>query len=519
MRDAHWKAFCERHLKDSPRWKVWKGLLLTGAALVAATVLWQGALGQGCGPWVRVEVDPPNPTSNDPITLILSGIWCDSCTPGSPTVSVVGNTITVRTTNKSPMCFPVQTPWELSVPVGRLSPGRYSVLVVHNGQPIGGLEILEVRRAGPDFVIEAIRWTPVSPSVGEEYVHFEVMIANAGGERAPLAGVVLELHKVKGGGRTVVGRKTWASGYVDPGRTIVASLSTDRYSALTWEGGTFRVEACMDATGVVGETDETNNCIERPIVIQGAALSLLVAASCVTLLPYSLLDVPIAYEVRTPLDTPVEAGTKKTPFSLVFPQGFRVILDAPQTHELHRLMCWKVGSTPPSLVSDPLKVELLPSIPRVEAWYAVPPERKCTECFRGSLGPSDACGNGTGYSVPGPGGGDPRCLTADCCNWYQVSHVHDLGGTVVNVHLVLEYTPGFLDGCQGTLTVEISPDGQGWTPIYTAPTTTVDLNPPHQLWGTHITCLRVERMTPFRYVRVTVTNCYVDYSAVYVCGD
>jgi hypothetical protein len=97
--------------------------------------------------------------------------------------------------------------------------------------------------------------------------------------------------------------------------------------------------------------------------------------------------------------------------------------------------------------------------------------------------------------------------------------VHDLGKTVVNSHLIVEFTPGFADGCQGKLTVEISQDNQNWTLVYTSPTTTVDLNPPNQLWGTYMICVEVPRMMPYRYVRVTIENCYLDYSAVYTCGD
>ncbi|MCX7750115.1 MAG: hypothetical protein N2320_00870 [Candidatus Bipolaricaulota bacterium] len=433
-------------------------------------------------------------------------------------MAILGSLITVSTTNKDPMCLAVVTPWQLSVPVGRLSPGRYSVLVVHNGRPIGGLEILEVRSAGPDFLIEAMRWTPVSPSVGDPYVNFEVMVVNVGGEPAPLAGVVLELYKVKAGQPVVVGRRTWTSGHLNPKQTLVVTLATFPYSQLTWEGGTFGVRACMDATNVVKETDETNNCIERPIIVQGAAVQLFVTARCITLPTYSLLGVPVAYQVKDPTGTPVEAGTKGTPFTLAYPKGFGLTLDAPDTHDLHRFRHWRVG-TPPSFYPDPVSLTFDPAVLRAEAQYTVMPERKCTECFRGTLGSGDSCGNGVGYSVPGPSGGDPRCQAPDCCGWYQVSHVHDLGAKFINVHLVLEYTPGFLDGCQGTLTVEISPDGQSWVSVHTAPTTTVDLAPPHQLWGTYSICVRVPRMTEFRYVRVTITNCYVDYSAVYTCGD
>jgi hypothetical protein len=87
-------------------------------------------------------------------------------------VSIVGHTIIVYTTNKDRACFAVVTPWELRVSLGKLSPGRYSVLVIHNGRPIGGLELFEVRPAGPDFLIETMRWDPQKPHVGDQYVKF-----------------------------------------------------------------------------------------------------------------------------------------------------------------------------------------------------------------------------------------------------------------------------------------------------------------------------------------------------------
>lgn len=499
---------------------IWRLVAVIGVAILATTTITSLAKGQECGPWVEVIVDPPQPTSNDLVTLILSGIWCDSCVPQSPRVSIVGHSITVFTSNKSPMCFPVTTPWELRVPVGKLSPGWYSVLVVHNGKPIGGLEFFEVHSAQPDFLIEAMRWSPVSPSVGDRYVNFEVMIVNAGGERAPLTGVVLELYKIKDAQPIVIGRTSWSSGHLDPNQMLVATVPTFPYSQLTWEGGTFQVKACMDATNIVQEADEMNNCIARSVTVQGAPVKLSVTAGCITLpAPYPLLDVPVAYQVKDPLGVVVENGTKKTPFSIAYPAGFQLILDAPEEHDLHRLRHWKVTGAPPSFATDPLTVVLDPRIKEAEAQYTIMPERKCTECFHGTLGSFDTCGNGIGYSIPGPAGGDPHCQTPDCCGWYQLSHVHDLREKFINVHLILEYTPGFSDGCQGTLTVEISPDNQTWIPVYSGPTKTVDLNPPNQLWGTYMLCVRIERATEFRYVRVTVTNCYLDYSAVHVCGD
>ncbi len=252
-----------------------KGLWVLVLLALAGAGVGNGAWGQGCGPWANVEVDPPDPTSAVSISLILSGVWCDDCVPESPTVSIVGTRITVSTTNKRLMCLPVTTPWELRVPIGRLSPGRYDVLVLYKGAPIGGLEVLEVREAKPDFLIEAIRWTPASPAVGDCCVSFDVMVVNAGRARAYLHGVVLEVYVVKGGQPISVGKKAWSSGHLDPGQMVVASVTTDPYSPLTWEGGTFLVEACMDATDVVRESAETNNSIVRAIVIQGAATPLL----------------------------------------------------------------------------------------------------------------------------------------------------------------------------------------------------------------------------------------------------
>lgn len=210
--------------------------LVLGAIFLAVALFPKWGVGQGCGEWVNVEVNPPNPTSNDFVTLILSGVWCDTCVPKSPTVSIVGHTITVYTTNKDRACFAVVTPWELRVSLGKLSPGRYSVLVIHNGRPIGGLELFEVRAAGPDFLIETMRWDPQKPHVGDQYVNFEVMVVNVGGARAYLSGVVLEVYKVKAGQRIAVARYSWTSGTLGPNETIVVKFQSFPYSPLTRGG-------------------------------------------------------------------------------------------------------------------------------------------------------------------------------------------------------------------------------------------------------------------------------------------
>ncbi len=89
----------------------------------------------------EIEVIPPHPTTENPIVLILSGTWKDSCVPQEPNVTILGSQITITTFNPSEMCLMVLTPWQLTVPIGKVSSsGWYSVIVVRNGQPIGGRE-------------------------------------------------------------------------------------------------------------------------------------------------------------------------------------------------------------------------------------------------------------------------------------------------------------------------------------------------------------------------------------------
>lgn len=53
----------------------------------------------------------------------------------------LGREIPVTTANPTEACPMLFTPWRLTVPIGTLSsPGWYSVVLVHNGQPIGGKE-------------------------------------------------------------------------------------------------------------------------------------------------------------------------------------------------------------------------------------------------------------------------------------------------------------------------------------------------------------------------------------------
>ncbi len=84
-----------------------------------------------------IDVEPDEPTEDDAVTLIIYGNWRNSCTPESPQLSIVDNTITVATSNPSMYCLPAVSPWELEVPVGKLSAGMYDVIVTFETDTIG----------------------------------------------------------------------------------------------------------------------------------------------------------------------------------------------------------------------------------------------------------------------------------------------------------------------------------------------------------------------------------------------
>lgn len=130
----------------------------------------------------------------------------------------------------------------------------------------------------------------------------------------------------------------------------------------------------------------------------------------------------------------------------------------------------------------------------------------------------DVCNNGIGYSIPGPAGGEPHCTYVDCCNWYQTVHVHDLGSVVPIADLIVEYTPGFYDGCEDIVTIDTSADDVSWTTIASFPTHSVDEcpeDPTQQCWRHYIE--KFHDVMNFQYVRITIPECYNDYSAACAC--
>lgn len=107
---------------------VFAGVLL----LAAASILAFGIKGAAQPGVAQVQVIPPHPTTDDSIVLLLSGTWKDSCVPQAPQVWIVGNHITIATSNPGEICLTVLSPWQLIVPIARLPSGVYSVTVTYS---------------------------------------------------------------------------------------------------------------------------------------------------------------------------------------------------------------------------------------------------------------------------------------------------------------------------------------------------------------------------------------------------
>ncbi|WP_407109794.1 CARDB domain-containing protein [Streptomyces sp. DSM 116494] len=116
------------------------------------------------------------------------------------------------------------------------------------------------RSPGPDLEVRGIRTDPASPATGAE-VSFTVSVHNRGTSPVP-AGSVTRLAV---GDRTLDG----ATGTIAAGATAEVAVS----GTWTATGGASLLTATADATGIVGETDESNNILTRSIVVgRGAAV-------------------------------------------------------------------------------------------------------------------------------------------------------------------------------------------------------------------------------------------------------
>lgn len=110
----------------------------------------------------HITYDPPAPTANDSVSVIVSETWRDGCVPRNPRVTRVGQRVEIAFTASLPNvgCIQVITPWRAVVPVGMLEAGRYEIVVLVDGQLLERSELV-VTSAAPSFsVVPAV--VPVS---------------------------------------------------------------------------------------------------------------------------------------------------------------------------------------------------------------------------------------------------------------------------------------------------------------------------------------------------------------------
>lgn len=94
-------------------------------------------------PWFwpppNCEITPEAPTFMDPVTIMLSGIWPNSCKPQGAAAEVKDGTVFVDVAYDYPpgiACLAMLTPWSVSVTLDPLDPGPYQVMASLDGHPL-----------------------------------------------------------------------------------------------------------------------------------------------------------------------------------------------------------------------------------------------------------------------------------------------------------------------------------------------------------------------------------------------
>lgn len=131
-------------------------LLLALAALLASPAAAQVV------PYANVATIPAAPAPTDGIALTLSGQWNDTCTPSLSQASLSRNGFALRVhldyTGFSGACGAAITPWTLTVPVGALGEGTYSV------------EVTLARSLAPAVTIGTGSFTVATPAESEVFI-------------------------------------------------------------------------------------------------------------------------------------------------------------------------------------------------------------------------------------------------------------------------------------------------------------------------------------------------------------
>ncbi len=101
----------------------------------------------------HIDVMPTAPTAGEPVTLLLSGTWPNSCVPQSRQVLRLGSLVFINTSHPGEECLPASTDWQMEVSMGELSAGTYTVTVSFEGDTIGqgAFTVGEEPAAPPDY--------------------------------------------------------------------------------------------------------------------------------------------------------------------------------------------------------------------------------------------------------------------------------------------------------------------------------------------------------------------------------
>ncbi|HEV8129818.1 MAG TPA: hypothetical protein VGQ81_01085 [Acidobacteriota bacterium] len=89
----------------------------------------------------QIDIVPSSPTTADDISIKLSGTWGSGCVPQDPKVTVSGQTIRIDTSNPGSICTAVLAAWSLTVPIGRLAAGSYTVVATYSSPVQKAFEI------------------------------------------------------------------------------------------------------------------------------------------------------------------------------------------------------------------------------------------------------------------------------------------------------------------------------------------------------------------------------------------
>src|SRR5436309_14400523 len=141
---------------------------------------------------VQIDLSPPDAADNDVITFRLTGIWSNGCVPQSPVVSVSPGTVRIDATNPGVVCTLALTPWTLTGTIGKLSPGRYDVIVGFSGPSMSSpLELgrRSITVADSSLLNEAILPIVVNGAIAEK-LHFQTIFTVLNGSAGNVKGTL-----------------------------------------------------------------------------------------------------------------------------------------------------------------------------------------------------------------------------------------------------------------------------------------------------------------------------------------